>query len=304
MEFDSRTLRIFCAVVDASGLQAASGRVALSPSAISRIISQLERDIGVSLFDRIGRRLVPTTTGRRFHARCKEALLLMDDLSAFGRTAAPDAKPPLRVAALSRHAETIVAPAMSALLRSASDAGPVQLEMHAQRDFGFSRLARPFDVGFGNLAAPIEGFETLPLAMSRIVAVLPPDQVAPASQALQPADLAGRRLILLARDTFIGSAVSEILGRDGAPPFCAEVSHTYLALRMVAAGVGIHVTDELAAGDMKRRGFQLAPVSPVRHLVFSAFWPRRTEPLSGRAREAIRSVEAVLADLGAMKPTV
>lgn len=293
MEINSRTLRVLCAVMDTNSLAAASARVALSPSAISRVVSRLEQDLGVRLFDRRDRHLAPTAAGQRFHGRAREALLLIDDLTASAKLP-EDGIEPLRVAALSRHAHTIVAPALANIIANGSSPGPILFDMHAQRDFGFSRLARPFDIAFGNLVTPRDELEIRLLAQSDLVVAVPPGHRFYRRDILTAADLAIEPMIILSRDTVIGRIVNTALGPAQQTRVVAEVSHTYLAVALVAAGVGLHPTDRLAALDAERQGCALIPIKPGQPIPFSAFWPKRSTPLSPRAETAIDAVEAIL----------
>lgn len=55
MELKSKSVRLFCAVVESGSLLAAADKIALSASAASRVISQLEERLGFTLFDRSGK---------------------------------------------------------------------------------------------------------------------------------------------------------------------------------------------------------------------------------------------------------
>jgi DNA-binding transcriptional LysR family regulator len=52
-----RHLRAFVAIVEAGGVARAAARLNVSQPALSRQILALEGDLGLRLFDRIGRRL-------------------------------------------------------------------------------------------------------------------------------------------------------------------------------------------------------------------------------------------------------
>ncbi len=64
MRITLRQLAIFTAVADAGSTSAAAGRVALSQSATSAALNELEAVLEARLFDRVGTRLVLNDTGR------------------------------------------------------------------------------------------------------------------------------------------------------------------------------------------------------------------------------------------------
>ena len=67
-------LRTFAAIVDAGGVHRAAARLHLSQPAVSRQIQALESDLGVRLFDRIGRRLQLTSEGEDLVRRGRRLL--------------------------------------------------------------------------------------------------------------------------------------------------------------------------------------------------------------------------------------
>ncbi len=278
MEIKTRTLRVFCAVIESGSLQAASARVGLTPSAISRILTQLEAEIGVTFFDRSERRMAPTAHGSEFHARARETLSLCDELGRFGRDLGKRGRQPLRIAALSRHAETIVAPTVARLLADDPGGPGFRIDVHTQRDFGFSKLARPFDVGFGNLIGRHDDLVIEPMAMSPIVVVLPPRHPLALRIELDIGDLADARLIMLSTDTTIGALVQANLQGMPSQNATVTVSHTSVALRLVADGVGLHVTDRLAALQAMKSGCVLIPLASTKPVRFCSFRPRRAAP--------------------------
>ena len=61
---DLRHLRYFVGIVDAGSMAMAGRRLHVSQPTLSRQIRDLERELGVRLFDRVGRRIVLTAGGR------------------------------------------------------------------------------------------------------------------------------------------------------------------------------------------------------------------------------------------------
>jgi LysR family transcriptional regulator for metE and metH len=58
-----RHLKLMRAIAEAGGVTRAAGRLHLSQSAVSHQLLALERDLGARLFDRVGKRMVPTAAG-------------------------------------------------------------------------------------------------------------------------------------------------------------------------------------------------------------------------------------------------
>jgi len=71
---DLRRLRTFVAVTELGTVSKAALRLRISQSALSRQISDLERDLRVRLFDRVGRRLVLTAIGEELLEDCRGVL--------------------------------------------------------------------------------------------------------------------------------------------------------------------------------------------------------------------------------------
>ena len=69
-----RHLQTFVAVADAGGLARAAVRINLSQPAASRQILALEAELGVALFDRIGRRIHLTSEGQDLLERGRRLL--------------------------------------------------------------------------------------------------------------------------------------------------------------------------------------------------------------------------------------
>lgn len=69
-----QAMRVFIAVVDASGLSAAAKTLGMSLPTVSRVLSTLERDLGVRLLVRSTRDLTQTDAGRVYYRRCRQIL--------------------------------------------------------------------------------------------------------------------------------------------------------------------------------------------------------------------------------------
>ena len=74
MKITLRQLQIFLAVAQSGSTTAAAGMVALSQSAASAALNELEHLLGVQLFDRVGKRLILNDSGRQLLPQARHML--------------------------------------------------------------------------------------------------------------------------------------------------------------------------------------------------------------------------------------
>src|SRR5262245_32461829 len=91
-----RHLKLVRAVAEAGGVTRAAGQLHLSQSAVSHQLLALERDLGARLFDRVGKRMVPTAAGAHL---VEAARRLLGELAELERAVdgGRETKVPLRV---------------------------------------------------------------------------------------------------------------------------------------------------------------------------------------------------------------
>lgn len=80
INFDFSDLDAFLAVFDTGSLQAASKRLSISQSTVTRRLQKLEAALGVTLFDRTTRKLNPSAQARALRPRAERILLEAGDV--------------------------------------------------------------------------------------------------------------------------------------------------------------------------------------------------------------------------------
>jgi DNA-binding transcriptional LysR family regulator len=78
-DVDLRKLRAFRAVVERGGVSPAARALAVTSSAVSQALGGLEETLGVRLFHRVGKRLVPTRAAERLQRRVVEVDRLLSE---------------------------------------------------------------------------------------------------------------------------------------------------------------------------------------------------------------------------------
>ena len=80
--FDVHSLKVFVSVAQNLSFTRAAEALFLTQSAVSHQIARMERDLGVTLFERLGRRVELTRAGQTLLAQSRSVL----DLEVFGES--------------------------------------------------------------------------------------------------------------------------------------------------------------------------------------------------------------------------
>ena len=77
-----RQLRYFCAVAETNSFSRAATRTHVSQPSLSQQVQKLEQELGVRLFDRLGRTVRLTEPGRAFLPRARNILHEVEEASS------------------------------------------------------------------------------------------------------------------------------------------------------------------------------------------------------------------------------
>jgi DNA-binding transcriptional LysR family regulator len=186
-------LRTFVIVADAGGFARASPHLNLSQSAASRQILALEGELGVSLFDRIGRRILLTSEGDDLLARGRRLLADIDAFSERALALKGGHVGSLRVSAAPQVTECLLAPFLPQYLRRHPGIEVRLIEgggarQHDQLDRGEAHLA---------LMSISERFHSRLLYPIHILAVLSRTHRLASRSVIEISDIAGEPLLVL-----------------------------------------------------------------------------------------------------------
>ena len=71
---DARQLKFFLAVIDYGGFSRAAEQLYIAQPSLSQAIAGLERELGVALFHRVGRGVLPTDAGEQLIGPARQVL--------------------------------------------------------------------------------------------------------------------------------------------------------------------------------------------------------------------------------------
>ncbi|TCK31067.1 DNA-binding transcriptional LysR family regulator [Ancylobacter aquaticus] len=181
LPFDLRALEIFLAVCDAGTMAQAARRLGLTQPAISQAVADLERRMGITLFDRSARPLALTAAGGALRQRASALISEARQIAPLLREAEHARLPLLRAGLVDSLSRVLMAPLARALGEKADQ---VSLLSGLTASHAGALLTRQLDllVGADDLDE-IEGLERWPLLTEPYVLLLPAALAAPGSAA-------------------------------------------------------------------------------------------------------------------------
>ena len=270
-----RHWRAFVTIVDAGGFARAGSRLNLSQPALSRQIRSLEAELGVQLFDRIGRRTRLTAEGEDLLRRARELLTGADSIGERARALKGGKAGVLRVGATPQAMETLLAGFLPHYRR-----GHPGVDVHLVEDGG-ARLATRLEHGDVHLALTASTdarFHRRLLIPLYVLAVLPTSSRLGLRATLEIAELADSPLLLTRRDfasrEWFDAACQmahlrpRILLESGAPSTLVALARVGYGIAVVPSNVRIP-RDGLRVVPLVQRG------TPIGRWLGVAWDPRR-----------------------------
>jgi LysR family transcriptional regulator, hydrogen peroxide-inducible genes activator len=289
--FSLRQLQYVVAVADGLSFRKAAAACHVSQPSLSAQLAQIEAGLGVRLFERDRRRVLPTAAGRELIDRARQILLSADDLAAAAQRAGDPLTGTLRLGVIPTIAPYLL-PSLTPTLRAAYPRlRSVWIEDKTDTLLQ-SLQAGTLDAALLALEAEIGDLEREIIARDPFVLVTPLKHPLGAKRApAAPAELHGAGVLLLDDGHCC---------REQALAFCSHAQAHELEFRatslstlaqMVAGGAGVTLLPTLSLATEARRA-QLtvrAFARPGPHRTIALVW-RKTSPISSALRRLAATI--------------
>lgn len=261
MRITLRQLEVLQAVADAGSTTAAGARIALSQSATSAALVELESLLGAALFDRVGKRLVLNERGRGLLPQARgvlDAVQAIERSFGVGPGGAGAAAAPaldLRLGASTTIGNYLL-PSMLAGLLQRQPAARVQLRVGNTQAIAEAAARLEIDVGLVEGACPSPALRARRWREDTLVLVCAADDPLARRRApLDRAALRGARWLLRERGSGTREAVEQALLRQVDDLGDAlEFGSTEALKQAAAAGLGLTCLSSLAVQDLVALG--------------------------------------------------
>jgi DNA-binding transcriptional LysR family regulator len=216
-------LRIFVEVAQRQHLTRAAAALFLTPSAVSASIKTLEERYGTSLFNRVGRRIELSETGKIFLADAQRTLA-----SARAAEATLAELGALQRGSVAIHASQTIAsywlPPLLVAFQRSYPAIALHMEVGNSESVAQAVMQGEADLGFVEGDVDAQGLTTEAVAQDRLVVVVDPAHPWADGRALGPAELSAMRWILREPGSGTRSVFEHALAALGVPPAALQVA--------------------------------------------------------------------------------
>lgn len=281
-----RDYEILRAMIAAGTTMAASQRLAVSQSTVSRALSTLEERVGYTLFTRDGNRLQPTAEALRLNASLDGLFNVLSDIE--GRIQ-PEPKKLLRVASTTTLAHMLLQPMVVSFVRQ-TGMGSVSLDV-GSTDMLLDGVAdERIDIGISDRDIQRAGIRVTPFRRSDIACVIPAGHKLASKTEIRPDDLAETDFVAATKRLPLRHATDQIFRSAGVEPnIVVETSSTLAGLEFVREAIGLTLINPFPVSAGLPEGLVLRPFRPG--LVFrTSFWTATGTALDARVRAFIQHV--------------
>jgi DNA-binding transcriptional LysR family regulator len=261
-----RQLQIFCGVAERGSTTAAAEAVALSQSATSAAINELERMLGLRLFDRIGKRLLLNDNGRSL---LPQARALLDGAASIERWAREGESQlgAMRIGASTTIGNYLLPDLLAGFRAGLPAAARANWQVHVAiaNSAAIVAAVAAFELDFGLIEGPCHHPElrVIPWLQDELLVVAAPgDPIVAGRRGRRITMAALRDATWLLRES--GSGTREIIDQQLIPHLHRlkagiEFGDSEAIKRAAASGLGITCLSRCVVHDLIRSGALVAP---------------------------------------------
>lgn len=258
-----RQIEAFRAVMISGTTSGAAGILCVSQPAVSRLLSDFEEVVGVQMFERLKKRLVPTPEAHVFYAEVERSFVSLETLAR----AADDLREchigTLRVASMPAVSVEFI-PQVTQRFNQSHPGVSFSLQVRSTQQVADLVASQQYDVGVVS-AIPLAdaAIEIEPLAESRLVCILPAGHRLAEKKVIVPADLEGEDFISLGTEQSIRHKIDSVFDSAGVTrKLLIDTQLSYSACALVLAGSGVSLVEPITALHYQKLGVVVKRFEP------------------------------------------
>ncbi|MCS2608080.1 LysR family transcriptional regulator [Halomonas dongshanensis] len=258
---ETKQLEAFIAVISIGSMTGAARALGRSQSVITRLIQELEEEVGFALLHRNGPRITPTQQGLAFHAQAEMFLAGLRTIGARAREIAKAPPPPLHIAALPSLASSIVPEAL-ARLDDAALPEHVHLNSASAENVIQATAGHLADLGLSTLPLDHPGVEVHWTLAVPCVAVVASHHPLAQRRQVEAGDFAEATLIASHNPYRLRRAINAALESEGITPASTIDSNaSSVSVALARQGLGIAVVESMTLRGLPVEGVIALPLN-------------------------------------------
>ncbi|EHP39900.1 LysR family transcriptional regulator [Cupriavidus basilensis OR16] len=288
-----RQLEAFAAVMTSGSVTAAGRLLGRSQPAITRLIQELESEIGFALFARSGPRVSPTERGFLLYEEVEHALVGLQQIRARAAEIAREENRSLQIAAtpalaagllplaLASHrpdhaaAATGAAGAAGRMAGLPGHASHIHINSASPEKVVHSVLTGAAEIGLTSLPLEHRGVTVHWIGQAACVAAVRADDPLAAQATIALSACSGRRIVTMQNPYRLRRRLDEAFARAGVEPAALIDTNSSLnALTAVRAGLGIAVLEPVTARGVPLADIMVRPIDADIPFYFGVITPQ------------------------------
>jgi len=287
-----RQVEAYRAIMQTGSASRAAEVLRVTQPAVSRLIAELEKTIGFSLFDRVRGRLVPTPESHLFFSDVERAFVSLDELRHSASKIRDSGSGVMKIASMSAAGSTIVPRAIKSF-RKLHPKVTVDVQSMSSADVRIGVATGKFDLGIAPMGADTLGVDWKPFSTDPAVCAIPPRHKLAEKAVISPADLDGVEFVAHTPEDRIRRSIADLMSAGSHDlNIVAESTFCITILAMVLQGVGIGLVNPMATEGFTERGGVLRPFNPDIELNITLVLRTGTQP-SRVIRSMMRCLQAL-----------
>ena len=271
-------LQAFKTVYEEETVTEAANHLKCSQPRVSRLLRELEEEIGFPLFLREKQRLEPTAEGKLFYKEIERVLVGIEDIDRIAEDIARKREVILRVLSQSHLSYGLLHHVFGEFEKKYKNVR-YYLEIRAMGQMAKWLEGQQFDLAFAPLTEKHPSVRHIPLVTTRLLVAMPKNHPLSDAEQVTVNDLANNPVIALTKGTNMRRRLDMLYQQAGLQPNLRIVTPTILsACQLVSHGLGITLADPFIASIFNTDDLVIRPLAPAYKVEYCVLYLRQNPP--------------------------
>lgn len=242
MRLKPRQVEAFRSVMMTGGITAAADAMSITQPAVSRLIRDLEEIVEITLFERVGARLVPTAEATQLFREVERLYLGLDQIAQAATDIRRHKNIVLRIASVTSLVRPYLHQAIIDILGNRHDI-PLVIDVENSRHIWDMVDKNLYDLGFVFGSPRMADKNAVLLHSSHAVAAMAPTHRLASRKIITPADLMDERVLIPGRNSPLRLALDRAFSTQDHQPASTMETSMLNCCYFAAAGMGVGLVD-------------------------------------------------------------